>query len=61
MNRTLMTLSLASNKISDKGAQAFSDVLQWFTLTHDEVVQRRKLQQVLYDRGNSVYTKFLKT
>lgn len=43
MNRLLVSLSLASNKISDQGAEEFAHSLNTFCLTHDEIVQRRKL------------------
>ena len=43
MNRSLLSLSLASNEIKDEGCKALAGVLQRFPLTHEEVVQRRKL------------------
>lgn len=43
MNRVLTHLSLASNIITDIGAKAFATSLNGFDLTHDEIVQRRKL------------------
>lgn len=43
MNRVLLSLSLASNKITDKGAIKFGEVFSRFPLTHAEVVERRKL------------------
>ena len=43
MNRTLLSLSLASNLISDVGCLALAKVLQRFALSHEEVVLRRKL------------------
>jgi Leucine-rich repeat (LRR) protein len=49
MNRVLLCLSLASNKITDKGAVKFGEVLSRFALTHEEVVERRKL---LSDKGS---------
>lgn len=45
-----MSLSLASNKIGDRGAKAISEVLQRFALTHEEVVKRRYLMS---ERGSS--------
>nr|CAB3263533.1 leucine-rich repeat-containing protein 71 [Phallusia mammillata] len=55
MNRVLLSLSLASNHISDPGCTALCGVLQRFPLTHEEVVQRRKLmsQQGYFGRGSS--------
>ncbi|XP_039269570.2 leucine-rich repeat-containing protein 71-like [Styela clava] len=55
MNRVLTSLSLASNRISDSGAQAISASLQWFTLTHEEVVHRRKMmsERGIFGRGGS--------
>ncbi|XP_038058482.1 leucine-rich repeat-containing protein 71-like isoform X6 [Patiria miniata] len=49
MNRVLLCLSLASNKITDKGAVKFGELLSRFPLTHEEVVERRKL---LSDKGS---------
>ncbi|KAL3862655.1 hypothetical protein ACJMK2_008609 [Sinanodonta woodiana] len=49
MNRTLLSLSLANNQIGDKGASKLAEVLQKFPLTHEEVVERRKL---LSDKGS---------
>ena len=43
MNRSLLSLSLASNQITDEGCKILAGVLQRFPLTHEEVVQRRKL------------------
>ncbi|XP_077993452.1 leucine-rich repeat-containing protein 71-like isoform X4 [Glandiceps talaboti] len=43
MNRVLLSLSLASNQISDKGSQKLGEVLSRFALTHEEIVERRKL------------------
>ncbi|KAL5258135.1 hypothetical protein ACHWQZ_G012927 [Mnemiopsis leidyi] len=43
MNRTLLTLNLSGNKITDVGTKALSDILTSLTLTHEEVVARRKL------------------
>ncbi|XP_071788272.1 leucine-rich repeat-containing protein 71-like isoform X16 [Asterias amurensis] len=49
MNRILLCLSLASNRITDKGAMKFGELLSRFPLTHEEVVERRKL---LRDKGS---------
>lgn len=43
MNRVLVSLSLASNKISDQGAEAIAKSLNTFSLSHEEIVERRKL------------------
>lgn len=43
MNRTLLTLNLNGNRISDTGTKAISEVLTSLTLTHDEIVARRRL------------------
>ena len=43
MNRNLLSLGLANNQIGDKGAQKLSDVLSKFILTHEEIIERRKL------------------
>ncbi|XP_066270000.1 leucine-rich repeat-containing protein 71-like isoform X2 [Branchiostoma lanceolatum] len=43
MNRTLLILSVANNAIGDEGAKKFGEVLSRFALTHEEVVERRKL------------------
>lgn len=55
MNRVLTHLSLASNLITDIGAKAFASSLNWFDLTHDEIVQRRKLmsEKGISGRGSS--------
>merc|ERR1712228_591017 len=49
MNRTMMSLTLTSNKIGDKGAAKIAEALSRFPLSHDEVVVRRKL---ISDRGS---------
>ena len=49
MNRTLLSLSLASNCMGDESAKKFAEVLSRFPLTHDEVVERRKLNS---DKGS---------
>eukprot|EP00076_Gallus_gallus_P029714 XP_015153929.1 leucine-rich repeat-containing protein 71 isoform X7 [Gallus gallus] len=42
-NRSLLSLSLAHNRIGDIGAQKLAEVLQPFKLRHEEVVERRRL------------------
>ncbi|XP_066842274.1 leucine-rich repeat-containing protein 71 isoform X7 [Anser cygnoides] len=42
-NRSLLSLSLAHNDIGDVGALRLAEVLGPFTLTHAEVVERRRL------------------
>ncbi|CAD5114272.1 DgyrCDS3414 [Dimorphilus gyrociliatus] len=44
LNRCLLSLSLAYNQIGDHGATAFANVISKFELTHEEIVERRKLQ-----------------
>ncbi|CAH1262139.1 LRRC71 [Branchiostoma lanceolatum] len=48
MNRTLLVLSIANNAIGDEAAKKFGEVLSRFSLTHEEVVERRK---VLSEKG----------
>ena len=43
MNRTLLSLGLAGNGIGDAGAKKVAEVLSKFPLTHEELVERRKL------------------
>ncbi|XP_067653713.1 leucine-rich repeat-containing protein 71-like isoform X5 [Haliotis asinina] len=43
MNRTLLSLSLANNHIGDKGVKKIAEALSRFPLTHEEVVERRRL------------------
>ncbi|KAM4550309.1 leucine-rich repeat-containing protein 71 isoform 2-T2 [Fundulus diaphanus] len=43
LNRTLLFLSLSNNQIGDSGAARLAATLGEFALTHEEVVQRRKL------------------
>uniref|UniRef100_A0A3B3Z7D5 Uncharacterized protein n=1 Tax=Periophthalmus magnuspinnatus TaxID=409849 RepID=A0A3B3Z7D5_9GOBI len=43
LNRALIYLSLANNQIGDSGAAHISKILGEFPLTHEEVVERRKL------------------
>ena len=40
MNRTISSLCLADNEITDRGVKALTDVLQEFPLTNEEQVQR---------------------
>ncbi|KAI7799040.1 leucine-rich repeat-containing protein 71 [Triplophysa rosa] len=42
-NRSLRCLSLSYNHIGDKGAAHLAEVLGLFALTHEEIVERRKL------------------
>ncbi|GFR80094.1 leucine-rich repeat-containing protein 71-like isoform X4 [Elysia marginata] len=49
MNRTLMALTLANNQIGDKGVAKLSEALSRFPLSHEEVVERRRL---ISDRGS---------
>ena len=46
LNRTLLVLNLAANGIGDVGASQLAVVLSPFELTHDEVVERRRLHRV---------------
>ncbi|XP_060949366.1 leucine-rich repeat-containing protein 71 [Limanda limanda] len=50
LNRALLFLSLCNNQIGDSGAAHLAEVLGEFALTHDEVVERRKL---LLERSQS--------
>ncbi|KAM9340237.1 leucine-rich repeat-containing protein 71 [Symphorus nematophorus] len=43
LNRALLVLSLSNNQIGDSGAAHLAAVLAEFALTHEEVVERRKL------------------
>ena len=43
MNRNLLSLSLAGNQVSDTGAKRLAEVLSRFPLSHEEVVERRKM------------------
>ncbi|XP_048251242.1 leucine-rich repeat-containing protein 71-like isoform X4 [Haliotis rufescens] len=43
MNRSLLSLSLANNHIGDKGVKKIAEALSRFPLTHEEVVERRRL------------------
>ena len=44
MNRTLLSLNLAQNQISDAGAKELAQSIKCFPLSHEEVVERRKLK-----------------
>ena len=44
MNRTLLSLTLAQNQISDSGAKELAQSLARFPLTHEEVVECRRLK-----------------
>ncbi|CAL8294964.1 unnamed protein product [Merluccius merluccius] len=50
LNRVLLCLSLCNNKIGDTGATHLAKVLGPFALTHEEIVERRRL---LLDREQS--------
>lgn len=43
LNRALLALSLSNNQIGDTGAAHLATVLGEFSLTHEEVVERRRL------------------
>ncbi|XP_051728872.1 leucine-rich repeat-containing protein 71 [Ctenopharyngodon idella] len=43
LNRSLLCLSLSYNQIGDDGAARLAEVLGPFALTHEEIVERRKL------------------
>ncbi|XP_053719356.1 leucine-rich repeat-containing protein 71 isoform X2 [Synchiropus splendidus] len=43
LNRTLLFLSLANNSIGDAGAAQLAAVFSEFALTHDEIMERRRL------------------
>ncbi|XP_062343364.1 leucine-rich repeat-containing protein 71 isoform X2 [Osmerus eperlanus] len=43
LNRSLLCLSLANNQIGDSGAARLAEVLGPFALSHEEIVERRKL------------------
>ncbi|KAG7225499.1 hypothetical protein INR49_027494 [Caranx melampygus] len=43
LNRALLFLSLSNNQIGDSGAAHLAAILGKFSLTHEEVVERRKL------------------
>lgn len=54
MNRVLLSLSLANNRVGDQGAMKFGELLSRFGLTHTEVVERRKIisEKGSPDRGS---------
>ncbi|XP_023130005.1 leucine-rich repeat-containing protein 71 [Amphiprion ocellaris] len=54
LNRTLLFLSLSNNQIGDSGAAHLAAVLGEFALTHEEVVERRKL---LLQRTQSTFNR----
>ncbi|XP_026204728.1 leucine-rich repeat-containing protein 71 [Anabas testudineus] len=60
LNRALLFLSLSNNHIGDSGAAHLAKILGEFALTHEEVVERRKLllekAQSLSLRVDSEYT-----
>ncbi|KAF3834047.1 hypothetical protein F7725_025251 [Dissostichus mawsoni] len=43
LNRALLVLSLSNNQIGDSGAAHLAEILVEFPLTHEEVVDRRKM------------------
>lgn len=43
LNRSLLFLSLCNNQVGDAGAAQLAAVLREFALTHEEIVERRKL------------------
>ncbi|XP_075463773.1 leucine-rich repeat-containing protein 71 isoform X2 [Ascaphus truei] len=43
LNRSLLTLNLSNNQIRDDGAEALAEVLGHLSLTHKEIVERRRL------------------
>ncbi|KAK2148011.1 hypothetical protein LSH36_521g01075 [Paralvinella palmiformis] len=50
LNRTLLSLGIAHNEIGNKGAQKLAEVISRFPLTHEEIVERRKLLSTAPDR-----------
>uniref|UniRef100_A0A3Q1EJY0 Leucine rich repeat containing 71 n=1 Tax=Acanthochromis polyacanthus TaxID=80966 RepID=A0A3Q1EJY0_9TELE len=54
LNRALLFLSLSNNRIGDSGAAHLAAVLREFALTHEEVVERRKL---LLQRTQSTFNR----
>uniref|UniRef100_A0A674CJK0 Leucine rich repeat containing 71 n=1 Tax=Salmo trutta TaxID=8032 RepID=A0A674CJK0_SALTR len=64
LNRSLLCLSLANNHIGDTGASRLAEVLGPFSLTHDEVVERRRLllrrDQSVRERTAHLHTTFFK-
>jgi len=53
LNRSLLVLNLAGNGIGDEGATRLARVLSAFELTHDEVVERRRLHYFQRQRAPS--------
>ena len=53
LNRTLLVLNLAANSVGDVGATQLAVVLSTFELTHDEVVERRRLRRIQRVRARS--------
>ncbi|KAM6903843.1 leucine-rich repeat-containing protein 71 [Lycodopsis pacificus] len=53
-NRALRMLSLCNNQIGDSGAAQLAAILSEFALTHEEVVERRKM---LLERTQSITAK----
>ncbi|XP_009292320.1 leucine-rich repeat-containing protein 71 isoform X1 [Danio rerio] len=53
LNRSLLSLSLSYNHIGDNGAARLAEVLGPFALTHEEIVERRKLL-IKGDQSNMV-------
>jgi len=51
LNRTLLVLNLSGNGIGDLGATQLATVLTAFELTHDEVVERRRLEYIVRQRS----------
>lgn len=49
MNRTLLVLNLSGNLIENDGATKLAEVVSRFSLTHEEIVARRKLLSVNVD------------
>lgn len=44
MNRTLLCLNMSNCGVGDGAAKKFGEVLSRFSLTHDQVVERRRLR-----------------
>ncbi|XP_042566673.1 leucine-rich repeat-containing protein 71 [Clupea harengus] len=44
LNRSLLCLSLANNHVGDAGAAILAEILSPFPLTHEEIVERRRLK-----------------
>ena len=43
LNRTLLSLSVGQNFVGDEGIAKLAEVLSMFPLTHDEIVEKRRL------------------